>query len=201
MEYLELRPLSSSSARVLGEQLAALHTHTSKQYGWERSNTIGSTPQANAWCSDWVEFWRERRLRPQYALAREHGYEGRLQRDGGRLMDRLADVFSGYTPTASLLHGDLWSGNAASDAFGSPVVFDPATYYGDREADIAMTELFGGYPADFYAAYRASYPLDDGYRERKTLYNLYHVLNHLNLFGGGYLKQAEAMAAQVLASI
>ncbi|MEA3153876.1 MAG: hypothetical protein QOK44_1465, partial [Betaproteobacteria bacterium] len=109
--------------------------------------------------------------------------------------------FESYTPAPSLLHGDLWSGNAACDATGVPVIFDPAVYYGDREADIAMTELFGGFSSTFYAAYRDAYPLDAGNAVRKDLYNLYHVLNHLNLFGGGYLRQAERMIDCLLAQI
>jgi fructosamine-3-kinase len=99
------------------------------------------------------------------------------------------------------LHGDLWSGNAAADETGAPVIFDPAVYYGDREADMAMTELFGGFSSSFYAAYTAAYPLDAGYPVRKELYNLYHVLNHLNLFGGGYLRQAERMIDHLLAHV
>ncbi len=201
LEYLELHSLSPSSASALGEQLAALHAHTAPRFGWSRDNTIGSTPQSNEWCADWVEFWRERRLRPQYALARNNGYDGPLQRDGQRLLERLAAFFSGHAPRASLLHGDLWGGNAASNASDAPVVFDPASYYGDREADIAMTELFGGYPQSFYAAYRAMSPLDAGYAERSALYNLYHVLNHLNLFGSDYLRQAEAVTARLLALV
>jgi len=107
----------------------------------------------------------------------------------------------GYQPTPALLHGDLWSGNAGATVDGEPVVFDPAVYYGDREADLAMTELFGGFPACFYAAYREAWPLDAGYVQRRMLYNLYHVLNHLNLFGGGYLAQAERLIAQLLAEL
>ncbi|MGE5523562.1 MAG: fructosamine kinase family protein [Rhodospirillaceae bacterium] len=199
LEHVNLHPLSQAAAGALGEQLAELHRCTAARYGWDRDNTIGSTPQANAWCSNWVEFWRERRLRPQYALALRNGYGGALQENGERLMERLQRFFPGNMPPASLLHGDLWSGNAACDMSDAPVVFDPASYYGDREADVAMTELFGGYPQGFYAAYQASYRLDPGYRERSTLYNLYHVLNHLNLFGGRYLEQAEAMTMRLLA--
>jgi len=121
-----------------------------------------------------------------------------LQSNGERLRARMSGFFSTYAPQPSLLHGDLWSGNAASDAADRPVIFDPAVYYGDREADIAMTELFGGYSASFYDAYRAAYPLDRGYAVRKDLYNLYHVLNHLNLFGAGYLEQAERLIARLL---
>ena len=110
----------------------------------------------------------------------------------------LPAFFQGYRPEPSLLHGDLWGGNAAF-ADGEPVVFDPAVYYGDREADLAMTELFGGFGADLQAAYREAWPLDSGYAVRKTLYNLYHVLNHFNMFGGGYASQAEAMIERLLA--
>lgn len=115
-------------------------------------------------------------------------------------MQDLADFFDDV-PIASLLHGDLWSGNYAFDDDGQPVVFDPAVYYGDRETDLAMTELFGGFSADFYAAYQSAWPLDSGYRVRKQLYNLYHILNHLNLFGGHYLHRAEATMEGLLAEI
>ena len=116
-------------------------------------------------------------------------------------MEKLPAFFPGHEPLPSLLHGDLWSGNAAALAGGEPVIFDPAIYYGDREADLAMTELFGGFPPAFYEAYGAEYPLDAGYATRRQLYNLYHVLNHLNLFGGGYRVQAERMIAQLLAQV
>jgi fructosamine-3-kinase len=113
----------------------------------------------------------------------------------------MAVLFDNYLPQPSLLHGDLWAGNAAVDKQGCPVIFDPACYYGDRETDLAMTELFGGFSQDFYAAYQAVWPLDKGYVVRKTFYNLYHILNHLNIFGGGYLRQAESMIAMLLAEI
>ena len=113
----------------------------------------------------------------------------------------MAGFFDSYTPVASLLHGDLWSGNFAFDDQGTPVIFDPATYYGDREADIAMTELFGGFPGDFYQAYNEVYPLDAGYTTRKTLYNLYHIINHLNMFGGAYLGQAQRMIERLLSEL
>ena len=117
------------------------------------------------------------------------------------LVSGAAALFANYRPQPSLLHGDLWAGNAAVDQRGHPVVFDPACYYGDREADLAMTELFGGFSRDFYAAYQAAWPLDQGYGVRKTFYNLYHILNHLNLFGGGYLRQAESMLAMLLSEL
>ena len=198
LEHLELKPADDRGMRALGSSLARLHRVTSRRYGWSRANTIGSTPQINTPGDDWILFWRERRLGFQLGLATAKGH-GRLVASGERLMERLPALFEGYSPSPSLLHGDLWSGNAAMTAGGEPVIYDPAVYYGDREADLAMTELFGGFPQSFYDAYRADYPLDAGYGTRKHLYNLYHVLNHLNLFGGGYGAQAERMIEQLLA--
>jgi len=199
LEYLELTG-GGSEAR-LGEKLAAMHRHVDRQFGWHRDNTIGATPQINAPSDDWIDFWRHQRLGFQLELAARNGYGGSLQRKGERLMAELEAFFSGHAPRASLLHGDLWGGNRGVDADGEPVIFDPAVYYGDREADLAMTELFGGFGPDFYAAYRATWPLDAGYGVRKTLYNLYHILNHANLFGGGYARQAEMMMDRLLAEL
>ena len=199
LENLSLRPGRGACGRLLGERLAALHKIPQAFFGWRRDNTIGATPQPNARSDDWPAFWRESRLGFQLKLAASQGYRGALQREGGKLLERLPAFFAGYAPQPSLLHGDLWGGNYAADESGQPVVFDPACYYGDREADIAMTELFGGFGQDFYAAYRAAWRLDAGYSVRKDLYNLYHVLNHLNLFGGGYLGQAESLIARLLA--
>ena len=199
MEYVDLAGRGSGAA--LGEGLAALHRTTRARFGWHRDNTIGSTPQINTECDDWVAFWRRHRLGFQLDLAARRGYGGRLQRLGAELLERLPALFSDYRPIPSLLHGDLWGGNWGTDTAGRPVIFDPAVYYGDREADLAMTELFGGFGADFYAAYQAAWPLDPAYRTRKTLDNLYHILNHLNLFGGGYGAQAEQMMQQLLAEL
>ncbi len=197
LEYLELS--ARGDERLLGRQLAGLHRKQWAQYGWWRDNTIGSTPQINTPEDDWITFWREHRLGFQLRLAVRNGHGGAWVGRGERLLDGLPALI-GHRPPASLLHGDLWSGNYAFTPSGEGVIFDPAVYYGDREADLAMTELFGGFGADFYAAYRDHYPLDDGYRVRKTLYNLYHILNHLNLFGG-YRGQAERMIGQLLAEI
>jgi len=181
LEFLELAPQGNFAA--LGGMLAAAHRKPGPRFGWARDNYIGTTPQQNGWCDDWAEFWRERRLGPQLELARSKGFElGKFTLDA---------VLENHKPQPSLLHGDLWSGNAGFTAQG-PVVFDPAVYYGDREADLAMTELFGGFPREFYDAYRKEWPVDDGYARRKHLYNLYHLLNHLNLFGGGYLGQVKS---------
>lgn len=203
LEYLPIhggQGGSSVSMEQLGVDLACMHRHTSEQFGWHRNNTIGSTPQINDYSSSWVNFYREHRLAYQYQLAAKGGGRHLAQR-GELLMSKLDDFFTDYNPSPSLLHGDLWSGNYAIEDSGVPVIFDPATYYGDREADIAMTELFGGFSQRFYSAYNSSYALDSGYKTRKVLYNLYHILNHFNLFGGGYLNQAERMTEQLLADV
>ncbi len=197
LEWLELSGRGRDAA--LGAALAQLHGTTAKAYGWHRDNTIGTTPQDNARTDDWAVFVRDRRIAPQLALAARNGHDGRLQRDGEKLLAAIPALLAGHVPAASLLHGDLWSGNAARLASGEPVIFDPAVYFGDREADLAMTELFGGFGADFYAAYRAAWPPAAGYPTRRALYNLYHVLNHVNLFGGGYGAQAAAMIGRLLA--
>lgn len=199
LEYIEMENGSGLSAAALGEQLAAMHQVAAPRYGWEIDNTIGATPQINTWSSDWIHFYGEHRLRFQLDLAARHGCS--LQAKGEKLIDRLAVFFTTYQPKPALLHGDLWGGNWGEDQQGKPVIFDPALYYGDREADIAMTELFGGYPPSFYSAYDANYPRDTGYATRKDLYNLYHILNHFNLFGGGYGSQAERMISRLLAEI
>ena len=199
LEYVEMGKASTRGAEALGAGLAAMHRRTSEKFGWKRDNTIGATPQINTYASRWVQFWRERRLGYQLQLARANGHGGRFQVLGEKLLAKLDSFFSEANQAASLLHGDLWSGNYSFDSEGQPVLFDPAVYYGDRETDIAMTELFGGFPAAFYAAYRESYPIDPGYDVRKNLYNLYHILNHLNLFGGGYRPQAEQMMGSLLA--
>ncbi len=193
LEYLPLASGTKDSAASFGRQLAELHRTSATHFGWFRDNTIGSTLQINTQNDSWVEFWREQRLGYQLSLAARNGYGGRLQRKGERLLADLDVFFAGQYPRPSLLHGDLWSGNYSVDYEGTPVIYDPATYYGDREAELAMTELFGGFPESFYQAYREAWPLAPGYSVRKTLYNLYHVLNHLNLFGGGYGAQAEQM--------
>ncbi|MCO6429060.1 fructosamine kinase family protein [Nitrosomonas communis] len=201
LEYLELRHTPNQHADALALSLANMHRTFSDQFGWIRNNTIGSTLQKNDRSSDWIHFWRHNRLEYQLKLASINGYTGKLQTRGERLIADLDAFFAGSHINACLLHGDLWSGNYSFDTTGQPVLFDPAVYYGDREADLAMTELFGGFPAQFYASYQDAYPLDPGYSTRKTLYNLYHILNHLNLFGSGYLRQAEQMLDSLLAEI
>lgn len=175
LERLDLE--RSGDYGAMGRMLAALHRQTGPRFGWRRDNYIGLAAQQNAWRDDWADFFLECRLRPQASKA-------------GLALPSLK-LLEGHEPEPSLLHGDLWSGNAGFTSEG-PVVFDPAVYYGDREADLAMTELFGGFPREFYRAYTEAFPLPEGYERRKHLYNLYHLLNHLNLFGSGYLGQVKA---------
>lgn len=175
----------------LGEQLALLHRHSAPAFGLEVDNFIGATPQANQWLEAWPAFFRERRLRPQVALAaatgrlptpRRHGFE--------RLFDRLDELLATHEPPA-LIHGDLWAGNVVAAAGGVPALIDPAVSYSQREAELAYTELFGGFGPTFYAAYQSAWPLEPGYAERRDLYNLYHLMNHLNLFGESYGQQVD----------
>lgn len=199
LEYLPLQ--GKANARIAGEQLAQMHRHTAKQFGWFRNNTLGATLQINDYANDWVSFWQKQRLGFQLERARRNGYSGRAYETGLQLVEKCAEFFKDYQPAASLLHGDLWNGNLDYTPEGIPVVFDPAVYYGDRETDLAMTELFGGFGEDFYAAYQAVWPVDKGYTVRKQLYNLYHILNHFNLFGGNYDMQAVTLTARLLAEL
>ncbi len=196
MERFELERGRERDAATLGAGLAALHRHTADLHGWHRDNTIGSTPQHNPQTDDWVAFFRDHRLQFQLDLAARNGYAGELQDRGNRLAERLGDLFEGYDPAPSLLHGDLWAGNWGV-ANGVPVIFDPAVYFGDRETDIAMTRLFGGFGGAFYREYERAWPLAAGSAERLGLYKLYHVLNHLNLFGSAYLDQALSILRQL----
>jgi len=194
LEYLDLRPLAGADEGArFGAALAELHGDIGASFGWACDNFIGASPQINTSHAVWARFFIDCRLRPQLQRARERGYGGALGAEADAMLERVPALFLDYCPRPSLVHGDLWHGNAAVDAEGRPVLFDPAVYRADREVDLAMSELFGGFPPAFYAAYRKARPLAEGYEQRKTLYNLYHVLNHLNLFGRAYLGQAERM--------
>jgi fructosamine-3-kinase len=197
LEWLHFDRPTRDTEHELGEQLAELHRTTRDHYGWHRDNTIGLTPQHNELSDGWVDFVREHRLGFQLQLAARNGFSGRLQEQGAVLLKRLPIYFDGYTPAASLLHGDLWGGNWAC-CDGEPVIFDPAVYFGDAESDLAMTRLFGGFGAAFYEAYDAARPPAPGHRERRDLYQLYHVLNHLNLFGSAYLGRAQDLIRNLL---
>jgi protein-ribulosamine 3-kinase len=199
LEWLDLRPLSRTAQRLLGERLAQQHRRTAERHGWRRDNTIGSTPQKNPWCDDWGRFFIEHRLVFQLELALRNGHGGRLEARSDELLRCAEELLRGHAPPPSLLHGDLWGGNAAAIPGEEPVIFDPAVYYGDRETDIAMTRLFGGFGPEFHAAYEAAWPLPPGAGRRADLYNLYHILNHVNLFGAGYLGHAMSLIDSVLA--
>lgn len=196
LEWLDLGNSNAQSWAQMGQNLAAMHRVTSGQgFGWSDHNTIGETPQINSWTASWVEFFTEHRLGYQFRLANRRG--GHLPQQA-QLLAAVPDLLADHIPQPALVHGDLWSGNAAVTRAGEPVIFDPAPYYGDREVDIAMSQLFGSFPAPFYEAYQKAYPLAAGFQRRKILYNLYHILNHFNLFGGSYLAQANQMIASLL---
>ncbi len=196
MELLELTPKSVRSDAALGQGLARLHGHHQSYFGWHRDNRIGATPQPNPATQDWVQFFLQHRLRHQALLLRDRAIEDGIEAIG----EVIEPLFDGYIPYPSLLHGDLWGGNYAACG-DQAVIYDPACYHGCRETDLAMTELFGGFGPGFYAAYNATAPLHQGYPLRRPLYQLYHVLNHANLFGGAYLPQARQRIAQILASV
>lgn len=204
VEWLDLSAQTDSAA--LGSALAQMHRAKpqtgprGERFGWHRDNFIGATPQANGWSDDWPAFFVERRLAPQFALAARNGFAGKLQRAGEQVLHGVSALLQPHDVTPSLVHGDLWSGNAATLADGTPVVFDPAVYVGDREVDLAMTELFGGFGETFARAYAERWPLTDGYPLRRTVYNLYHLLNHLNLFGAPYLARVERSIDEILAA-
>ena len=184
LEYIEFGEQSNQSE--LGRRLALLHQRSAARFGWHRDNTIGSTRQKNSWNADWASFWREERLGFQFDLAKRRGATFARSEE---VLARIEEWFDGYSPKPSLLHGDLWSGNIGFTNAGSPVIFDPAVYYGDREAEFGIIEMFGGFGAEFYQAYRQASPFAAGFERRKYLYLLYHQLNHFNLFGKSYAPQ------------
>jgi protein-ribulosamine 3-kinase len=197
LEWLELGGRDDAAEVLLGRQLALQHRHLDERFGWHRDNMIGTTPQLNDRDDDWVRFFRERRLLVQLQLAESNGFAGELLQEGARLARNLDSLFEGYAPVPSLLHGDLWGGNWSS-VEGEPVIFDPAVYYGDRESDLAMTRLFGGFGSAFYRAYEDEWPLAVGHEERVALYQLYHVLNHMNMFGASYRSRALGLIRELL---
>ena len=196
MEWLQMGGGKSQSSIEMGRKLAAMHQATTQDgFGWDMQNTIGSTPQINTWTEGWGEFYAQHRLGYQFKLGRRRG--GHFTQ-AEELLAAIPELLAGHEAQPSLVHGDLWGGNAGCTVEGEPVIFDPATYYGDREVDIAMTELFGGFPRVFYQGYNEVFPLDSGYERRKNLYNLYHIVNHFNLFGGSYESQANSMIRKLL---
>jgi fructosamine-3-kinase len=188
LEFIPMQSAGPSSMTELGRQLADLHEVTQARFGWQFDNNIGLTPQLNPEEDDWIHFFRKYRLEFQMKLCEGKGLklQGKEQ-----LLENLDTFFTDYAPSPSLLHGDLWGGNVGFDGSEHPVLFDPGCYFGDREADLAFTEMFGGFSSEFYQAYNETWPLHEGYVYRKRLYNLYHELNHFYLFGGGYGSQAK----------
>lgn len=197
LEWIERGPSNTRSAETLGRQLAEMHRIRQDQYGFAHDNYIGRTPQQNGQSNSWLEFFQTQRLAPQRDLA---AGAGRLPSRRALLLDQLIERLDEWIDDAgcqpSLLHGDLWGGNWMVASTGEPVLIDPAVYVGDREADLAMTSLFGGFPASFYAAYAEVFPLAAGYETREPIYQLYHLLNHLNLFGEGYGASVDAILAR-----
>jgi fructosamine-3-kinase len=191
----------ATADKILGGQLVVQHRVTADRFGWKRDNFIGSTQQPNEWRDDWLTFFREQRLQFQLGLAAQKGFGALLANRGQRLVESLDLILGEHKPQPSLLHGDLWGGNWLSTADGKPIIFDPAVYYGDREVDLAATHMFGGFGPSFYRAYEEAWPLPAHHEERRELYNLYHVLNHANLFGGSYAKQARSMMDRMLAEL
>lgn len=192
LEWLTLGRRTAMAEAALGVALARQHRIVSEQFGWHRDNYIGLTRQSNGVASDWTVFFRDTRLGLQLRLAVDRGIPVPIRESVEQLLVRVGTFFAEETVSPSLLHGDLWSGNWGATADGQACIFDPAVYFGDREADLAMTRLFGGFGRDFYVAYDTEWPLSSGWERRVDLYNLYHLLNHFNLFGEGYLSQITA---------
>jgi protein-ribulosamine 3-kinase len=194
LEYLQPEPRNPRLWKTFGEQMASLHLQTHPQFGFDNDNYIGSTPQPNPRHENGFDFFAEHRLIFQAALAHNNGYFSAAEI---RQVETVCQRFPDLIPEqpASLLHGDLWSGNIHIGPGGLACLVDPAVYYGWAEADLAMANLFGSLPPEFYDAYESVRPLAPGYKGRFDIYNLYHLLNHLNLFGAGYLHQVKAILA------
>lgn len=194
LEYLDLQPLSSAEeGSLFAEKLTQLHQFHSERFGWHQDNYLGLSSQHNAWQINWARFFITSRLTPQLQKAYQQGYRTPLHTLAERILPRAPALFLDYRIQPSLLHGDLWYGNTGVTTDGQLAVFDPACYYGDTEAELALAELFGGFPSSFYAGYFRLNPPAPGSEYRKLLYRLYHILNHLNLFGSTYLREAETL--------
>lgn len=199
-DFIILENISTKTKQNLfwetfGRNFALLHKHMSDSFGFFEDNYIGSTTQVNLAVNseklNWSEFYFNKRILYQYRLAEKKGNAGEeLRKYFSQLENKFHHILTDCKEKPSLLHGDLWSGNFMTDENGDACLIDPAVYYGHRETDLAMTKLFGGFEEEFYTAYNEEYPLDNGYEYRENIYKLYHVLNHLNLFGSGYYQQA-----------
>jgi protein-ribulosamine 3-kinase len=195
LEFISSVTKQKSFFEEFGRKFAHLHKFTADEFGFYENNYIGSTPQINRndenTKKNWTSFYLNKRLLYQFRLAEKNGYADSELRDAfTRTEDKIESILKGSDEMPSLLHGDLWSGNYMTDENGEACLIDPAVYYGHREADLAMTKLFGGFPASFYDAYNEAFPLREGWEYRENIYMLYHVLNHLNIFGRGYYEKA-----------
>jgi len=190
LEWIEHGDKKQGFWNVFGSNLAKLHQVTNDRFGFEEDNYIGSLIQSNSWQSTWTDFFVLQRLEPQLKLARENNLlDASIAKSFDRLFHKLEILFPKEAP--ALIHGDLWSGNFMVSTDGSPVIMDPAVYYGHREMDLAMTQLFGGFDSKMYFSYNEQFPLEQGWEERVPLCNIYPLLVHVNLFGGSYVNQVE----------
>jgi fructosamine-3-kinase len=197
LEWIDQTTESPQFGEKLGQAVAQLHHKTEQRFGLGSDNFIGALPQFNTSTVRWPDFYRDQRIMPQMHLARQNGYLSATRESLlNQIVEQMDDLLADLQPMSSLLHGDLWSGNFLAAAGDQPVLIDPAVYYGDREVEIAFTELFGGFPSRFLEAYREAYPLDAGYERRRALYHLYPMLVHLNLFGESYGSRVDAICRQ-----
>jgi len=201
LEFFQLSSQGDDEQR--GKDLAMQHhsIEPSGKFGWHEDNFIGLTPQKNDWNTSWVDFYATQRLEPQLQLAKQNGAGDLLLAAGNKLLNSFGVLFKNYQPKSSLLHGDLWAGNSLFLENGEALFFDPACYYGDRETDLAMSELFGGFSTSFYQGYEQTFPISSGYPQRKSLYHSYHLLNHFNLFAGNYEQQSLKQIQQCLRNL
>ncbi|TVQ34619.1 MAG: fructosamine kinase family protein [Wenzhouxiangella sp.] len=193
LEFLPLNSRHADADMRLGRALARIHRHAGEHYGWSRDNFIGLTPQPNPAEQDWTTFFLWQRLGHQLELLEKKDPGGNWSGFQRPLFETWQARFGRHRPEPALVHGDLWSGNAAMDDEGEPVLYDPAVHYADRECDLAMSRLFGGFSEAFYRAYEAAWPLPKGHEARRPWYQLYHLLNHANLFGDSYASRAKGL--------
>ncbi|MGH7553627.1 MAG: fructosamine kinase family protein, partial [Longimicrobiales bacterium] len=204
LEWLEPGRANTRTMPDLGNVLARAHHNRGEAFGWPTDNFIGSLPQGNDWMKSWPEFWRSRRLLPQLERAYAAGhFDARDRRRFDVLLERLEVALANAAGDGpSLLHGDLWSGNVHVMRDGSAALVDPSSYYGHREVDLAMAELFGGFDRAFFDAYREAWPVAEGYREvRRPIYQLYYLLVHVNHFGAGYVAGSKAAVEAALSTL
>ena len=198
MEHLQLSAHTPSSQKELGTLLAKMHlAKGAKKFGYDINNTIGTTPQINTWSENWVEFFIHQRLVVQLKLLEQKRGDTEILSRGEKFIERYTTYFKGIQITPALLHGDLWSGNTAADEKGKPVIYDPAVYYGHDEAEFGILLMFGGFTQEFHEAYRELIPMEPGFQERQLGYQLYHYLNHYNIFGSSYRPSCMSILAKL----